>query len=101
MAKLHLLKIETKYFHSIKRGEKDFELRKNDRDFKVNDLVIFKEICGGVYTDLELPLVIIKYVLFGPAYGLSHDYCIFCWKRPGKKSRFCWKRPGKKSRQAI
>ena len=39
MIKLHILKIKREYFNDILRGRKTFELRKNDRDFKVGEYV--------------------------------------------------------------
>lgn len=37
--KIHDLKILPKYFDLVKRGIKNFEVRKNDRDFKVGDML--------------------------------------------------------------
>ncbi|WP_415721597.1 DUF3850 domain-containing protein [Photobacterium ganghwense] len=37
--KLHDLKIKTEYLTAILDGDKTFEIRKNDRDFKVGDRV--------------------------------------------------------------
>ena len=39
--KLHTLKILPKYYVAIINGEKTFELRKNDRDYRVGDLITF------------------------------------------------------------
>ena len=44
MAKTHELKILPEYFIAVKGGRKTFEIRKNDRDFKVGDNLILKEI---------------------------------------------------------
>jgi hypothetical protein len=50
--KKHELKTWPKYFKAVQKGEKTFELRKNDRDFKKGDILILREfvpckICGG------------------------------------------------------
>ncbi len=37
--KIHELKLDTKYFNDVKSGKKNFEIRKNDRDFKVGDIL--------------------------------------------------------------
>ena len=37
----HALKIESKYLARILTGEKLFEIRKNDRDFQVGDVIEF------------------------------------------------------------
>jgi len=39
----HELKLHPKYFERVSRGEKTFEVRKNDRDYQVGDTVIMRE----------------------------------------------------------
>lgn len=41
---LHQLKIDSKYFSKIVKGEKTFEVRKNDRDFHKGDYLGLNEI---------------------------------------------------------
>lgn len=40
--KTHELKLDIKYFDEVKDGNKNFEIRKNDRDFKVGDILELK-----------------------------------------------------------
>jgi len=40
---IHNLKIEEKYLNAIKDGSKTFEIRHNDRDFKVGDILVFDD----------------------------------------------------------
>ena len=75
----HYLKTETEYFQAIERGEKKFELRKNDRNFQVYDMVHLEEVVKGIKTGRSLPPVEIKYVISGGKFGLSKQYCIFNW----------------------
>jgi len=75
----HHLKTETEYYQSVESGEKKFELRKNDRDFKRYDMVYLHEVVKGEYTGRELPPFEIKYILEGGKYGLPKGYCIFNW----------------------
>ena len=75
----HKLKTETKFYQSVERGIKRFEIRKNDRGFKVYDLVTLQEVVGDVYTGRELPAFEISYILYGPCHGLPEGYCIFNW----------------------
>lgn len=42
-SKLHVLKCWPKFFKAIVSGEKTFELRKNDRDFRVEDTLLLME----------------------------------------------------------
>lgn len=39
----HDLKIWPQYFKAVRSGLKTFELRKNDRDYKVGDSIYFRE----------------------------------------------------------
>lgn len=40
----HELKILDKYFNEVKNGHKKFELRKNDRNYNIGDILILNEI---------------------------------------------------------
>lgn len=42
----HSLKITSKHFEEVLSGRKTFEIRKNDRDFKVGDVVKLNEYLG-------------------------------------------------------
>ena len=75
--KLHELKIKEDYFNAILRGDKTFELRKNDRDYKVGDLIHFVQVNGKEYSSYSRNLYRIAYILQDvPQYGLDKDYCI-------------------------
>jgi hypothetical protein len=41
--KTHHLKIHPQYFAAVRAHKKNFEIRKDDRDFEVGDLVVLKE----------------------------------------------------------
>jgi len=75
----HYLKIETEYFQAIQNDKKKFELRKNDRDFKIGDILHLNEVASGVPTGRELLGLEIKYILYGGKYGIPEDYCIMNW----------------------
>lgn len=96
--KLHELKIEHEYLIDVSLGRKTFELRKNDRDYQVGDLIRFIDIgCGrrdwilAHKFDLEPriepyidknALYKITYVLKNvEEYGLNKDYCILAIKK--------------------
>lgn len=40
--KTHELKLDVKYFDDIKNGKKNFEIRKNDRNYQVGDILDLK-----------------------------------------------------------
>ena len=75
----HYLKTESDYYQAIERGEKKFEVRKNDRNFRKRDLVTLEEVVDGVKTGNSLPPFEIRYLLEGGKYGLPEGYCIFNW----------------------
>jgi ASC-1-like (ASCH) protein len=58
----HELKILPEYFKAVVKGKKTFEIRTNDRPFKVNDHILLKEWTGNDYTGNEIK-VRIKYIL--------------------------------------
>ena len=58
----HELKTYTKYFQETIEGNKPFEIRKNDRDFQVGDVLILKEWDNIKYSGREIG-VVVRYVL--------------------------------------
>ena len=87
--KLHELKIKHEYLIEVDRGRKTFELRKNDRDYQVGDLIHFIDIkqsnsgnCDcDIYIDKDT-LYKITYILKNvEEYGLDKDYCILAIKK--------------------
>lgn len=74
---IHELKISPKYFEDVKANKKNFELRKDDRDFKVGDFITLREYDNGQYTGREIKNIPIGYILRNvPEYGLKEGYCI-------------------------
>ena len=47
----HELKILPQYFEAVKSGHKNFELRKDDRNYQVWDLITLREFDGKQYTE--------------------------------------------------
>ena len=72
----HYLKCETEYYQAVERGDKTFELRKNDRNYQVGDLLHLKETVNGVYTERQLKPKEVVYILEGGKYGLEEGYVI-------------------------
>ncbi len=88
MSKTHYLKVWPEYYRVIKTGEKKFEIRKNDRNFKVGDTLILQEwspmgyssvspnTMTGEYTGHEISANV-SYVLKDAAgFGLISGYCV-------------------------
>lgn len=59
---IHELKIRPKYFDAVRNGAKKFELRRNDRDFRVGDYLALNEWDGESYTG-RTELVKVTYML--------------------------------------
>lgn len=54
MGKEHYVKIAPEYFEAIDQGVKGFEIRFNDRNYKVGDILCLREYCDERYTGREL-----------------------------------------------
>lgn len=84
--KIHELKTDSEVFYDVRNRLKNFEIRKNDRDFKPGDYLHLRrtvntgaEIKQGkplVYDPEGEMLVRVTYVLKGPIYGLADGWCI-------------------------
>lgn len=75
LIKTHELKILPEFFVAVLECRKTFELRKNDRDYKVGDVILLKEFDGKRYTG-NYTRKNVTYVLNGGQYGLDKDYVI-------------------------
>lgn len=80
--RFHILKVKDIYFNDILIGFKTFELRKNDRDYHVNDLIHFVDIRNREFDKDMYNVFQITYVLKDvPEYGLHKDYCVLGIKK--------------------
>lgn len=71
-------KILPEYFCMVRDRWKNFELRKDEDDIQVGDLLILEE-WDGQYTG-EKAQRLVTYVLRNvPEYGLMEGYCIIGW----------------------
>lgn len=77
---VHRLKAVQPYFNEVLNGEKTFEVRRFDRDFKVGDSVVLMD-----YDDMEDMLLgseitfTISYIL-SDFRGIQDGYCIIGFK---------------------
>ena len=75
--KLHNLKIISEYWDQVWLGNKTFELRQDDRDYEVGDLIHFVDVDGKELVDGVGNLYKITYILRNvPQYGLPYGYAI-------------------------
>ncbi|MBE6695323.1 MAG: DUF3850 domain-containing protein [Ruminococcaceae bacterium] len=64
---IHRLKILPEYFLAIAKGIKTFDVRFNDRGYKLGDYIVFEEYCEGKYTGRFLVAKIV-HILNDPEY---------------------------------
>lgn len=87
---IHVLKIDFDFFRLVDTGLKSFDLRPDDRDFQVDDVVVFQEIVfthghegrnDYVYTG-EMTSKRITYILRNAErYGLKPGFCCLALER--------------------
>ena len=72
----HVLKIYPQYFEDIERGLKTFEVRFNDRNYRVGDLLLLREFdpAGEEYSGCILICKVI-YILSDHSY-VRDGFCI-------------------------
>jgi patatin-like phospholipase/acyl hydrolase len=73
----HELKTWPEHFEVMRRGEKTFEVRKNDRDFKVGDFLHLLEWNPKTkkYTGRDL-IRPVKHILLGGQFGIELGYIV-------------------------
>lgn len=82
--KLHQLKIESKYYEEVVKGNKPFELRKDDRGYEFGDLIQFlvhQDKIDNAYLITD-DFYEVTYILRNvPEYGLQDGFCILGIKK--------------------
>lgn len=80
---VHELKTLPQYFNDVESYVKKFEIRKNDRDFKLGDFLELKEWDDKAeqYTGRKISRCI-SYILKGGKLGLKRGYCILGLEMP-------------------
>lgn len=75
--KTHELKTWPQFFEAAQSGEKNFEVRLNDRDFQRGDLLLLREWCPRreSFTGREATRKV-TYILNGGQFGVEEGYCV-------------------------
>ncbi len=78
----HQLKIRKNYLQDILEGIKNFEVRKNDRNYQVGDVLVLNEweptdviLNTGDYSGKKVK-VRVDYVFYMSELGVNSDYCV-------------------------
>lgn len=78
---LHEIKLDISFCDLVNDGIKTFEVRKNDKNYQIGDLVRFKPV-GVCFHPVEHPIkdktYKITYVLSG--WGIEEGFCVFAIK---------------------
>ncbi|EMF0421405.1 DUF3850 domain-containing protein [Enterococcus hirae] len=74
----HELKIDSNYFDDILNNFKKFEIRKNDRNFSKEDIVILKEIDSN--RDYTGRIITVK-IIYITNYEQKKGYVVFGFER--------------------
>lgn len=74
---IHELKTWLGFFQDVDEGTRTFEVRHNDRNFKVGDILHLREFepISGHYTGREVWRVV-TYVMEGGQFGIEEGYCV-------------------------
>ena len=73
---MHTLKIESMYFIAVCAGSKSYELRKDDRDYKIGETLILLEYANGKFTGRYVYREICSTLRDCEKYGLMKGYVI-------------------------
>ncbi len=81
---IHALKCWPEYFQAVFTGEKPYELRKADRDFKAGDMLHLMEWNPETKTyTMRSCERRVTHILTGPVFGLEDGWCILGLGRKG------------------
>jgi ParB family transcriptional regulator, chromosome partitioning protein len=72
--RIHRAKCDKKHFPAVQSKKKTFEVRRNDRDYRVNDLMIIQEFENHDYTGREAVRRIVY--ICKNFEGLAHGYVV-------------------------
>lgn len=74
---IHALKTWPEFYKAVIEGQKKFEVRKDDRPFKLGDTLLLQEYDNQKleYTGREAKFIV-GCILRGPGFGIEDGYCV-------------------------
>lgn len=69
---VHTLKLQQPFFDDVFHNRKDFEVRRNDRNFKVGDKLTLIDYPSGT----RFVIKEIKYILNGGQFGIENGFVV-------------------------
>ena len=84
----HDLKVWPVFFDALMSGDKSFEVRKNDRSFRVEDTLLLREWDDRKerYTGRSTTKTV-TYVMLGGHFGIAEDYLVMGIREAAKGPR--------------
>lgn len=77
----HKLKIERPYYDAIKRGDKTFEVRRDDRGFQKGDILVLAQCDGSYVSRWPSPLRCeVLWILTGGQHGIQPGFVVMSIK---------------------
>lgn len=82
--KSHKLKCEIEYFQKVLSGDKNFELRFNDRNFQEGDQLILEEWDkeNQQYTGYSTSRIVLYMLENAEQFGLKKGFCLMSFIKP-------------------
>lgn len=77
MSSLHKIKVDPLYSKSIRDGCKTFEIRENDRDYRVGDFVVMEEYCPSSKKYLNSDRPIVGKIQYQTNYAQKEGWVVF------------------------
>lgn len=79
--KTHYLKTWSKYFKPVVSGEKTFEIRINDRNYQIGDILVLQEYDFDTQTYTgDAFRVIVAYIFYGGRFGIDDSMVVMAIK---------------------
>lgn len=75
----HTIKLREDYIQPVLSGEKNFEVRENNRGYQKGDFIKFQAVSreGCLYVDMELEKRIYEITYVHSGLGLKENYVVF------------------------
>lgn len=74
--KHHQIKCWPDYFEPVLNGDKTFDVREDDRDYQVGDLLIIREWDPDNGFTSRITIREITYKMDGGRFGIDENYCV-------------------------
>lgn len=77
------------YYQEVRKQKKTFEIRKDDSDYEVGDILELHEWNGQEYTGHKITREITYILRNCPEYGLAEGFCILAIQPIGWNGTYC------------